>query len=567
MEFIKTNRGKVIFTTLLGIQIPLFALVYYLLLSTIFLPEDTLTKFSAEIPLIVSATLFIDILVTAIASYTIFLLLSPVTLTSNTLSKYLEELQSNRADKLPTDLINNANAIVADNSQTLDKLDSVIQYLVDYDTLTGLPNRKLFQTYIHQAISETASHQQFALIVLDLNSLKNINSTLGRHIGDLLLNQVARRLSNYLSTDDILARFGGDEFAILRTNITDCDSSIALSNDLLESLLQPFLLHGEQIHCDAKIGITVYPFDGVTVEQLLQNADTAIYQAKQEKLNTYQFYSHNTSTKLKRTLAIKENLRYALKKNEFSICYQPRIEISTGYLVGVEALLRWNNPELGWVSPKEFIPIAEETSLIMPIGEWVLRNACLQHKQWQEANLSHLRMSVNLSVCQFKQPNLVETINCILNETGMKANCLELEITESILVEDIERAISILWELKRKGISIALDDFGTGYSSFSYIQKLPIDTLKIDRSFVTNIASNPDDVAIAKAIIALAQSLELKITAEGVETQAQLEYLQNQGCNEVQGYYFAKPLSGKILQDFILNYNALADQTGNTSTR
>jgi len=546
MGFIKTYRGKIIFTAVLGIQIPLITAICYLYLSTaLFIPDITW---------MFVAVIFVDIVATAIVFYTIYSLLTPISLTSNTLRQYL---QNKQLDSLSLDFQDNASILVADNDDTLERLESVINHLIHYDTLTGLRNRELFQTQIEDAIAtKTENHQQLALIVLDLNNLKSINSTLGRQVGDLLLKKVAQRLNTYLSEDDILARFGGDEFAILRSNITDSDCSIVLSNSLLESLSQPFSLYGKKVHCDAKIGITIYPFDGVTVQQLLQNADTAIHQAKQQELNSYQFYSQDISNKLKRTLAIKENLRYALQKKEFSIHYQPRIEIATGNLVGMEALLRWNNPELGWVSPNEFIPIAEETNLIMPIGEWVLRNACLQNKAWQETRLSPLRVSVNLSACQFKQKDLLKIIDRIIDETGIDTAYLELEITESILVEDIEKAILILWELKRKGISIALDDFGTGYSSLSYLQKLPINTLKIDRSFVTNLASSPDDIAIAKAIIALAQSLELNITAEGVETKAQFEYLKAQGCNEVQGYYFAKPLPAEVLQDFLLKYNS-----------
>lgn len=553
MGFIKTYRGKIIFTAFLGIQIPVVALLCYFCLSASILSEDISLRFYFDLILVFSATLLIDILTTAIVTYTIYYLLTPIFLTSNTLSQYLQ----NKKLDLPVDFQDNGNSLITDTDGTLDKLEIIIQHLVDYDTLTELPNRELFQTYVDKAIANTENYQQFALIVLDLNSLKDINSTLGRKVGDLLLQKVAQRLNTHIIEADVLAHFGGDEFVILRTNITNPDCSIALANNLLESLSQPFSLHGKEIHCDTKIGITIYPFDGVTVEQLLQNADTAVYHIKRQELNTYQFYSQELNNKLKRDLAIKENLRYALQKNEFSLYYQPRIEIATGCLAGVEALLRWNNPELGMVSPSEFIPLAEETNLIIPIGEWVLRNACLQNKQWQEAQLQPIRVSVNLSACQFKQKNLVEAIDRILSDTGMDTKYLELEITEGILVEDIERAISILWQLKSKSISIALDDFGTGYSSLSYLQKLPINTLKIDRSFVTNLASNPDDIAISKAIIALAQSLELNITAEGVETKAQFEYLQGQGCHEVQGYYFARPLSVELIEDFLLNYNSI----------
>ena len=398
-------------------------------------------------------------------------------------------------------------------------------------------------------------NRQFALIVLDIDGLKNINSTLGRATGDLLLRKVAQRIITHTVSGDILARFGGDEFAILRVNLTDTSNSPdILSNRLLESLSEPFYLNKKTIHCAAKIGITIYPVDGNSVEELLQNADTAIHQARQQNLNTYQFYSPAINAQLKRILAIKENLRYALSQQELSIHYQPRIEIATGNLVAVEALLRWRSPKLGVVCPAEFIPIAEEANLINSIGEWVLYNACLQNKQWQQEGIAPIKMSVNLSASQFRQENLIEIVDRTLRDTNLDVACLELEITESLLMENVEQAIATLQQLQQKGIAIALDDFGTGYSSLSYLQKLPLNTLKIDRSFVTNIASNPSDAAISKAIVSLARSLELNVTAEGVETKEQLAFLQNQGCDEVQGYYFSRPLSSDRFKDFLANY-------------
>ena len=553
MGFLNTYRGKIILTAFIGIQIPLIVIIYYFCLSTVFFEKNIVLNSNLNLVSLFLAILIADILGTSIVLYAIYYLLKPIALNSKTLNQYLED---NQLDRLAIDIVRDTNTLIADTDATLEQLERIIQYLVERDTLTRLPNRELFQTYIREAICKAGEERQFALIVLDLNGLKDINSTLGRQVGDLLLTKVAQRLKNVIDRNDTLARFGGDEFAILHTSLTNSDCTIALCTKLLASLAQPFFLYGKKVHCDAKIGITTYPFDGITVEQLIQNADTAVYQAKQQNLNTYQFYSPTIARQLKRILDIKEKLRYALVNQEFSIYYQPRIEIASNRLVGIEALLRWYNPELGWVSPTEFIPIAEESNLIIPIGKWVLYNACLQNKQWQQRELPPLKISVNLSACQFKQENLVETIKNILIKTELDATYLELEITESIFIEDSDRAIAILGELKNQGISIALDDFGTGYSSLSYLQKLPLNTLKVDRCFVNNIASNPDDRAISKAIVALAKSLELNITAEGVETKTQLQYLQDRGCHEAQGFYFSKPLSTKAIEDFLITYLA-----------
>ena len=539
----KTYPGKIMLVAFVGTHIPLIALIINAATSNYSPREVTSTLL---------ITLLATLISTAVTLYALHQLLYPIILTSQTLRQYLK---SKRITDLPTNFQDEVGTLMTDTNRTLQQLNQLIEHLTDYDSLTGLPNRELFQTHIQQAIL-TSKNLQFALIVLDIDGLKNINSTLGRIVGDLLLRKVAQRITTYLEPGDILARFGGDEFAILRTNIADTsDSPVVLSNNVLQSLSRPFSLYGKTIHCAAKIGITIYPFDGTSVSQLLQNADTAVHQAKQQTLNTYQFYSPAINAQLKRILAIKENLRYALQHQELSIYYQPRMEITTKRLIAVEALLRWQNPELGWVSPAEFIPIAEETNSIVPIGEWILHHACLQNKQWQREGLDPLRMSVNVSTCQFDRTNLLETIDRTLQTTGLDAAYLELEVTENLLVKDIEQAIALLGKLKARGVSIALDDFGTGYSSLSYLQKLPINTLKIDRSFVSNIAENPGDAAISKAIVALAQSLGLNITAEGVETQEQLDYLKNQGCHEVQGYYFSRPLSSDRFKDFLLTYS------------
>ena len=472
-------------------------------------------------------------------------------LTADIWHKYL---QSDRLNHSSVDLDRDINNLISDTDIALQRLNEVTQHLTDYDILTGLPNRALFKSRVQQAIDEIGRDRQFAIIVLDLDSLKDINSTWGREFGNMLLVSVAQRLTTHLDSEDILARFGGNDFVVLRRNISNHDSLIELSHRLLDSFTQPFLIGDRSISSAAKIGITIYPLDGVTIERLLQNADTAIHQTNQH-LNTYQFYCPSMTDKLKRTLAIKENLRYAPIRNELYLHYQPRIEIATGKLAGVEALLRWNSAELGIVAPTEFIPIAEATNMIMPIGEWVLRNACLQNKRWQKLGIAPFKISVNLSTCQFKQVDLIETIDRILDETDSQPTHLELEITENLLVEDLVKAIALLSQLKERGISIALDDFGTGYSSLKYLQRLPIDTLKIDRCFVSNIALNSNDAAISKAIVALARSLKLNITAEGVETEAQFLYLRNLGCDEVQGYYFSKPLPPDMLTSFLGNLN------------
>ena len=527
----------------IGTHIPLIVLIVDAAFSSTSSPRAILST--------LLITLLATLTSTAVTLYALNYLLAPIVFTSKVLRRYL---QLKQLTPLPTNFRDEVGSLMADTNQTLQELNKIIEHLTDYDCLTGLPNRKLFETHIQQAISN-ANEREFALIVLDIDSLKDINNALGRTTGDLLLRKVSQRIITHTASGDVLARLGGDEFAILRVNLTNTsDSPVVLSNKLLKSLSKPFSLNRQTVHCAAKIGITIYPFDGTSISQLLQNADTAIHQAKQQNLNTYQFYSPTIDAQLKRILAIKENLRYALLRKELSIYYQPRIEIATGNLVAAEALLRWHSPKLGTVSPAEFIPIAEETNLIASIGEWVLHSACLQNKQWQEEGIAPIRMSVNLSVSQFKQANLMEIIDRTLKDTNLDVAYLELEITESVLMEDIEEAIATLQQLRQKGISIALDDFGTGYSSLSYLQKLPIDTLKIDRSFVIDIASNRSNAAIFQAIVSLAKSLELNITAEGVETEEQLTCLQNQGCDEVQGYYFSKPLSSDRLKDFSTNY-------------
>ena len=543
-SFPKTYRGKITLLILTTIHTPLLTLLLYTIFSYSHSTAMTLQ--------LISIALLGTALGTWATIYVIDSILVPIPLVAKYLQKYLQAPElANKPNNFPAEL----GILMADTTKAIHQLDEVIQGLTNYDRLTGLANRDLLQIYLQQAISETET--EFALIVLDIDCLKDINSTLGRKVGDLLLKEVSQRLTTCLESDDLLARFGGDEFAILRTTIDNHDSAIALAQIILDTLSTPFTLLQKKVHINFKIGITTYPFDGDNVEQLLQNADTAIYQAKKRGLNVYDFYSSEINRKLQRVLTIKEDLHYAIEREEFTIHYQPRIDIETNRIVATEALLRWNNPELGFISPEEFIPLAEESNAIALIGEWVLGQACLQNKKWQQQGLFPLRVSVNLSPGQFKQKDLVPTIDRILAETNLEAAYLELEITESLLVENFPLVTPILQQLKNRGITISLDDFGKGYSSLSYLQKLPIDTLKIDRSFVTNVASNTSDAAISKAIVALARSLELNIIAEGIETQEQFDYVHALGCDELQGYYFSKPLSAQDLESFFLAYQAI----------
>lgn len=542
---LKSYKNKIMLVAFIGTHIPLLALLIYAAVANSLTLAETLR--------VLAIALIATLAGTAITLYVLHELLAPVTLTSKALRNYQ---QQQILPSLPTRFNDEAGTLMADTSRTLYKLDELIQYITNYDELTGLPNSDLFQNRLREMLSQAHEPQQIGIIVLTVDNLKDINSVLGRKIGDLLLRKVAEQINSHLQKNDLLARLGSDEFAILRGNLTNLNSLSLFAQNLINVLAKPIFLFGKDIYVNVRMGITVYPFDGTTVEQLLQNADAALHQAKQQEHNTCLFYSAQMNAKLQRRLAIKEQLNYALRRGEFFLHYQPRVDLKSNLIVAVEALLRWQNPKLGSISPAEFIPIAEETGLITPIGEWVLRSACTQNQLWQQEGLPPFRVSVNLSAYQFKQDNLLETIDQILLETGLASAYLELEVTESMLVADIERAIATLKQIKNRGIFLSLDDFGTGYSSLSYLQKFPIHTLKIDRSFVSEVTFNSDNAALTRAIISLAQNLQLQITAEGIEVQEQLNFLKTYGCDEGQGYYFSKPLSAYHLVSF-LNKRAL----------
>ena len=415
--------------------------------------------------------------------------------------------------------------------------------VTNYDALTGLPNRSLFLDRLGHAISRSArSHRMVAVLLLDIDNFKAINDTLGHTHGDLLLQDIADRLRRCVLEDDTLARIGGDEFAIVLEGVSEIEEIAIIAQKIVDIFSLPFAPSGQEIYVTPSMGITIYPMDGHDSDSLLKNADAAMYSAKEYGRNHFRFYTTDMNALAIERFAMEGALRRAVEREEFALHYQPQVDIKSGRVVGVEALLRWNHPERGLVPPNEFIPLLEENNLIIPVGEWVLRTACAQCRAWLDAGLPPLRMAVNLSARQFRQDNLVEMIDSILRETGIGAKLLELELTEGLLMENTSETSTILGQLKSRGVLVAIDDFATGYSSLSYLKRFPIDRLKIDRSFVRDIITDSNDAAIAMAVISLGRSLGLSVIAEGVETAAQLEFLGVQKCDEYQGFHFSRPV-------------------------
>ena len=416
-----------------------------------------------------------------------------------------------------------------------------IQYLAYYDSLTGLPNRRMFSELLTRSISHARRHENcLAVLFIDLDRFKTINDTLGHEAGDSLLNEVAKRLKSSLREHDIVARLGGDEFVVLLPDVTEETHASAVAQKILTAIGRPLVLLRQEFRITASVGITTYPKDGADEPTLMKNADVAMYQAKAEGKNNFQFYSEELNANSFERLTLESSLRRALERHEFALHFQPKIDFPTGRITGVEALLRWQHQDLGTLGPTRFISIAEETGLIIPIGRWVLKSACLQNVAWQREGLPELTMAVNLSARQFNDENLLHDVADILEDTGMDPALLELEITESMLMHNVEKAIKTLNGLKQIGVRLAIDDFGTGYSSLSNLKKFPINTIKVDRSFIRDIPGNPEDVGITDAIIAMGRTLSLTVVAEGVETKEQAEFLRQHACDEFQGFYFSK---------------------------
>jgi diguanylate cyclase (GGDEF)-like protein/PAS domain S-box-containing protein len=436
------------------------------------------------------------------------------------------------------------------------KAEEQIAQMAYFDVLTNLPNRYLFKDRLNQAISYAEKYKKlFAIIYIDLDDFKRINDTFGHNFGDKLLQLVSDSLERNIRSIDTLsrveennleatiARLGGDEFTILLREIKETQDARRVAQRIVDLFSHPFHIEDRVIFTSPSIGIALYPNDGQDVDTLLKNADTAMYHAKERGRNNYQFFSEHMNIEALERFSLESSLRSAIDKEDFQLYYQPQYEMSTGKIIGVEALIRWMHPGKGMLLPDAFIPIAEESGLIMPIGSWVLKKACEQNKAWQLAGFPPIYVTVNISGAQFRQRNFVESIAQTLIETDLEPHCLELELTENILMEPSKITIAALNELKATGVRIAIDDFGKGYSSLGYLKSLPIDTLKIDRSFVQDMMSNSDDRAIIKAVISLARALNLKVIAEGVQTREQLSYLQEQGSDGIQGFLLSEPVT------------------------
>lgn len=432
-----------------------------------------------------------------------------------------------------------------------------LSYLAYYDDLTGLPNRMLFKDRLSQAFIEADRKERLVgILFMDIDHFKDVNDTLGHETGNALLQAVSARLQGCFRPSDTVARFGGDEFAVILTDVAHADDVSQLAQHIADSLKAPFNILGHELFVTFSVGITLYPFDDGNIDHLLRNADSAMYAAKAAGRNCYRFYAEDMTVRAMEQLALQAGLRHALEKGEFILHYQPQLDLGSNRIIGVEALVRWQHPEKGMISPAQFIPAAEDSGLIVPLGEWVLRTACLQAKAWHEQGLD-VRMAVNLSARQFREPLFSDRVMEILNETGLDPRQLELEITESILVEGLESVSAVLREFKQTGIMISLDDFGTGYSSLSYLKRFSIDKLKIDQSFVRDLLTDASDANLVKAIIAMSRALGLTVIAEGVETQAHVDSLRAEGCDEIQGYHIARPMPAEQAADLILRYNSV----------
>jgi diguanylate cyclase (GGDEF)-like protein len=446
-------------------------------------------------------------------------------------------------DKLVKEHVLRLEEVITTRTRGLEAANQQLRHLATHDALTGLPNRVLLDDRLQQAIAHAdRDSRSFAVLVCDLDRFKLINDSLGHRAGDELLQEVARRLSTVVRGADTVARFGGDEFVLIGHSIDDAEDAADLAVRVMDVLQEPVRISAIDIHTSPSIGIAMYPEDGATMQALLAHADAAMYSAKQHGRGNFRRYAPGMDAGTEERVQLESDLHNAVTHNQFELYYQPKVDTRTGEVRSAEALIRWAHPTRGTISPAEFIPLAEECGLIGAIGGWVIREACRQTRAWQLEGVPALRVSVNLSASQFRDSGLVDSIRRALDAAGLQPRFLEVELTESAVMSDPEKSIAILEQLSAMGVLVSVDDFGTGYSSMSYLRRFPIDKLKIDRVFIDEIVSRPEDASIVRAIVSLAHSLRLKVVAEGVETPAQLDFLKTAGCDEYQGYHFSRPL-------------------------
>jgi diguanylate cyclase (GGDEF)-like protein len=460
----------------------------------------------------------------------------------NELNEHRQKLEERVAQR--TMELESANSQLEFSKEQAESVANRMEYHAHHDALTGLPNRILLNDRITRELAHARRQQtSAALLFLDLDRFKIINDSLGHAVGDQMLRVISRRLNNCVREEDTVARLGGDEFMVLLPRISGSADAGRIAKKIIGCLVDPISCNGHELHITTSIGISIFPYDGTDAETLIKHADISMYRAKELGRNKAVYYTAEMNAGSRKQLAMETSLRRAVEKHQLKLFYQPKIDINKNIIVGVEALLRWEHPTMGFISPLDFIPVAEDSGLIVPIGEWVLKTAFTQMQQWHNAGFTDLTVAVNLSSAQLSRPGFEDVVKEILSESGLEAGMAELEITENVAMENIDSAITVLERLKYMGISIAMDDFGTGYSSLNYLRRLPIDTVKIDKSFVREIPDSPEDVTIAQAIIAMARSMNLSLVVEGVENVRQLNFFRQQGVSIVQGYLFSKPVA------------------------
>ncbi|MBF2057510.1 MAG: EAL domain-containing protein [Cyanobacterium sp. T60_A2020_053] len=545
----KSYLGKIMLVAFLGTHIPLLALFFYSI-------SVTNLELSAKIQVLIVA-LIATLIGTGITLFMLQQLLIPISVTAKGIREYLE---TQKKPKLPNEFKDEAGILMADAQYAITKLDELIEQLKNYNPITSLPNNELFQLKLNQFLKDSYQvDKTIAIILVNINGLQEINSIFSYDTGNLVLRQVGQEISNWISKDEFLAQINSNEFAIIYNQLISIEELEKFTKNILNAVNQRIVIDNEEITVNATAGIAISPDQENAIDnplKLVDQAGVALNSVQRQNSYGYNFYSPEINEQLKRKFQLERDLGKAIAREELELFYQPQIDSISGSFTGAEALIRWHHHDHGFVSPAEFIPIAEKSNLILDIGDWVLKNACQQNKIWTKDGFPELCVAINLSGKQFEQIDLVERVQRALLDNDLKTSQLELEITEGLLINDVEKAINLLTEMRKLGLMTALDDFGTGFSSLSYLKRFALNYLKIDQSFVRGIPDDSSDIAIVKSIIALAHSLQMKVVAEGVETLAQADFLLHHGCNKLQGYYFSRPINA---QDFTILWEKKLD--------